>query len=84
MEMAGIKGNLCPHCGGKGFNWQVGKIISQRDNSEVATTYKQGPNCEHCDGTGQVFFRLSIFGWLIVAALALVVLAFGISPLLHR
>lgn len=83
MEMVNIKSNLCPHCSGRGFNWQTGKIVSRRDGSEVATTYKKGPNCEMCDGTGQVYFRLSIFGWLVVSTLALVAAAFIVSPLLH-
>ena len=45
--------NVCTECGGKGFHWKEGKILSRRDGSEVATLYSEGPKCEACHGTGE-------------------------------
>lgn len=68
-------------CGGKGFHWKAGTIVSHADGSELATTYAQGPTCRKCRGTGQT--GLSMWGYVIAAVMALVLVAFVISPAIH-
>ena len=81
MFMARIRNRICPHCSGRGFTWVHGKIVSRRDGSTIATTHKQGPDCEHCRGTGRC--GLDAWAWTVAAVLALVLIAFVISPALH-
>lgn len=78
-----VENNCCPRCSGRGFDRQLGKILNRRTGEEIATTYQRGPNCSMCGGSGQLSYRLSWFGWLLIAALALVVSAFVIQPALH-
>lgn len=44
----------CPECGGKGFKWIEGKIISRKDGKEIATTHRNGGTCPRCGGTGEI------------------------------
>jgi RecJ-like exonuclease len=48
-----VSSNRCAVCGGKGFHWKPGKIISKRDGSELANIYSYGDKCETCNGTGE-------------------------------
>lgn len=45
---------FCEKCNGRGHRWAEGKIISRRDGSEIATTFRNGGRCEACQGTGEV------------------------------
>lgn len=74
----------CMACGGKGFNWKVGKIVSRANSTEVATTYRQGPVCQVCHGTGKEGWPHRLWVILALVALALVLTAFVIQPALHQ
>jgi RecJ-like exonuclease len=59
---------ICLSCNGRGFHWVEGKIVSRRDGSEIATTYKDGGACEACGGTGEVglYFVSRRFAQIII------------------
>ena len=64
--------NICNECGGKGFHWKHGKILSHRDHSEIATLHSVGPKCEACHGTGEAGPLLwsRYFAYAVMLALA--------------
>lgn len=61
---------ICPHCEGRGFKIGASKLLSRQDGSEVATLYKPGV-CKRCDGSGQINYRLTRFGKVLIVALAM-------------
>jgi hypothetical protein len=66
------KSNLCPHCSGRGFHWHLsGKSIYPT----------KGPLCEECSGSGKA--SASLGDYLIIGVVALVIIAFVISPIVH-
>lgn len=70
------KSNICTDCGGKGFHWKEGKIISRRDGSEIATIRSTGPKCEACHGTGEAGPLLwsRYFAYAVMAMVAALVI----------
>ncbi len=44
--------NRCQDCGGRGFHWKHGTIIS-RMGVPIADTYQRGGGCLTCFGTGE-------------------------------
>ena len=76
--MPHARDNLCPHCGGKGFEWRKGHIIAH-DGTHLADTYTQGPICTHCGGSGEL--PSLWFAAFMAIAVGLLVLAFILVPL---
>ena len=76
--MPKARDNLCPHCGGRGFEWLKGAIIGH-DGTHIAHTYQQGPICTHCGGSGKL--PNPWVGAVIGAVIGLVILAFVAIPL---
>lgn len=69
-ETLAMENGVCSTCDGRGFHWQKGMILNRDTGKEVATTYKQGPFCQTCNGLGYVksFSWLSVLGMFCFAA----------------
>ncbi len=72
---------LCGYCGGKGFHWVAGDIVSRVDGTKLATTYREGPKCGACNGTGQHDHSLTIMAACAIAAALIAAAILLIGPL---
>jgi hypothetical protein len=77
-----MKQHLCPQCGGKGYHWKRGHIISRRDASIIADINERGANCDDCGGSG-IYYRLTAGEWVLVGFAGLLASIFVIQPLIR-
>jgi hypothetical protein len=72
-----MKNNLCTDCDGRGFYWIKGGIKSRETGTIIAETYREGPRCKVCGGSGErqpVLGFLGSIGFMLVLAIV-----FGIA-----
>lgn len=79
--MTGGAKRLCLECGGKGFHWKPGVIVSKRTGEVIADIVEAGERCESCSGTGQDAKSgwLITIGAIILSIVILVFIGFSVS-----
>lgn len=75
---------LCTDCDGKGFNWlNRGHIISHDGKHIIAKTYKEGPKCMTCKGSGRATRPVTCGTIVVGIVLVTAFFAFVSNPIAH-